>query len=373
MDPNTTLRELREALRDLGKAPSPHDWRHDDPAAVTSGQLLTAAHEVAEHGQALVDWLDRGGFLPNDWTPFKVANTDAEPETFDAAGRAALLRDDLTDLNRAEADWQITAALQAAYDCGTDDRSPTQGERDLQADYDRQREELVDFSKSLGDCNTDRCRMAIETNKANRERDAAVKARDAALSMARDQEHQASRRIDALQRDLDHTREELEEAHEAAGRLTASMLAAKTDLDGARRYYAAKEAELTTERDQLRDDLAATLSTLEGRVEEEMTLPADRHQRDAWALLAREAASIARYTTPAHGLDGTARSVKVAADLHIRDTHREPVTELAAMLAVGASRYASRRRDPDAAQRTADHLDRLADRIAGATSPEETT
>lgn len=59
MDPNQTLHDLRTALV---------DYR----AATTIGASDAAdrlADRLAEHIQALDDWLSAGGFLPNAWTP----------------------------------------------------------------------------------------------------------------------------------------------------------------------------------------------------------------------------------------------------------------------------------------------------------------
>jgi hypothetical protein len=55
MDPNQTLHDLRSALAEYRVATSVS--AADD-----------AAERLAEHIQALDDWLSTGGFLPTDWS-----------------------------------------------------------------------------------------------------------------------------------------------------------------------------------------------------------------------------------------------------------------------------------------------------------------
>lgn len=62
MDPNATLAELRTLVRAILTAPESD--ASDD------------ADSMAEHFQALDQWLSRGGFRPADWTT-------AEPTTVD--------------------------------------------------------------------------------------------------------------------------------------------------------------------------------------------------------------------------------------------------------------------------------------------------
>jgi hypothetical protein len=54
MDPNEALRRIRAAIADLQSAES-------------SSAVSVAADELAEHTQALDEWMSRGGFLPTAW------------------------------------------------------------------------------------------------------------------------------------------------------------------------------------------------------------------------------------------------------------------------------------------------------------------
>lgn len=54
MDPNETLRLLREAITGLF-------------AVDTDNASYDPAVEIAERFQALDEWLSKGGFLPTDW------------------------------------------------------------------------------------------------------------------------------------------------------------------------------------------------------------------------------------------------------------------------------------------------------------------
>ena len=57
MDPNASLEAMRDALGAMTQAQQDNDSLSYDEAAYT----------VAEHAQALDDWLTRGGFLPEAW------------------------------------------------------------------------------------------------------------------------------------------------------------------------------------------------------------------------------------------------------------------------------------------------------------------
>lgn len=55
-DPNWTLIEARNAVG---------DYRN----AVTVSEVERAAQKLADHFEALDEWLTKGGFLPADWLP----------------------------------------------------------------------------------------------------------------------------------------------------------------------------------------------------------------------------------------------------------------------------------------------------------------
>jgi hypothetical protein len=55
MDPNETLRQIREAIADAWAAPFDEQFTH----------LV----DVVELFQDLDAWLSRGGFKPSDWSP----------------------------------------------------------------------------------------------------------------------------------------------------------------------------------------------------------------------------------------------------------------------------------------------------------------
>lgn len=59
MDPNATLRELREATE---------AWRREDELAEDGERMLNIAAGVVELTAALDTWLSNGGFLPADWS-----------------------------------------------------------------------------------------------------------------------------------------------------------------------------------------------------------------------------------------------------------------------------------------------------------------
>lgn len=58
MDPNTTLRELRDAIVQLGRLNTP-----DAPDAV-----YHSTNAVIERWSALDTWISNGGFFPSAWT-----------------------------------------------------------------------------------------------------------------------------------------------------------------------------------------------------------------------------------------------------------------------------------------------------------------
>lgn len=58
MDPNDTLLELRNKLADRRLDLDINNMYH-----------AWFVETIAEHFQALDDWLSNGGFLPNDWKP----------------------------------------------------------------------------------------------------------------------------------------------------------------------------------------------------------------------------------------------------------------------------------------------------------------
>ena len=60
MDPNVTLAELRQALKDADHG---GDWETTEVPT-----MYVAALEVAaERAQALDEWLSNGGFMPEAW------------------------------------------------------------------------------------------------------------------------------------------------------------------------------------------------------------------------------------------------------------------------------------------------------------------
>ena len=58
MDPDEALRQLREALKELG--------RYDD-----TGVAPNDLDDAVSAFDALDKWLSGGGFPPHDWRPFK--------------------------------------------------------------------------------------------------------------------------------------------------------------------------------------------------------------------------------------------------------------------------------------------------------------
>lgn len=54
MDPNETLRRIRDLAEKINAKPAVH-------------YLAAYAEELAEHVEALDGWLSKGGFLPRGW------------------------------------------------------------------------------------------------------------------------------------------------------------------------------------------------------------------------------------------------------------------------------------------------------------------
>lgn len=89
MDPNACLARLRLALIEAGPG------LDDRENYASPGSVQDAAFDAADAAADLVEWLDRGGFLPAAWTP--TAAPTSEPASL------ARLRHALADLDRADA------------------------------------------------------------------------------------------------------------------------------------------------------------------------------------------------------------------------------------------------------------------------------
>jgi acyl-CoA reductase-like NAD-dependent aldehyde dehydrogenase len=68
MDPNETLRVLREAVA----------YWQDMPSNASDAWRREVADAMAEHAEALDAWLTRGGFLPDAWRRNDEGLTGAE-------------------------------------------------------------------------------------------------------------------------------------------------------------------------------------------------------------------------------------------------------------------------------------------------------
>ncbi|CAB4131449.1 hypothetical protein UFOVP276_204 [uncultured Caudovirales phage] len=66
MDPNETLNQLRESVK---------DW-YANTLPVNSVEAIAELGRVIELVQAMDDWLSKGGFLPNDWGLSAFMNRD---------------------------------------------------------------------------------------------------------------------------------------------------------------------------------------------------------------------------------------------------------------------------------------------------------
>lgn len=66
MDPNAVLAALRAAIREFEECA---DGIAGDPEH-------EAASEVADKAASLIEWLDKGGFLPRDWRSAAQATVD---------------------------------------------------------------------------------------------------------------------------------------------------------------------------------------------------------------------------------------------------------------------------------------------------------
>lgn len=58
MDPNAALTALRALLA---------EYQRRDAAGETSYDMAEHLDSIAQQTAALVEWIDRGGFLPADW------------------------------------------------------------------------------------------------------------------------------------------------------------------------------------------------------------------------------------------------------------------------------------------------------------------
>lgn len=56
MDPNTALEEMRKCAANIIRSVDAHGVPSDEDA-----------ERLAEHVQALDEWLSKGGFLPREW------------------------------------------------------------------------------------------------------------------------------------------------------------------------------------------------------------------------------------------------------------------------------------------------------------------
>jgi hypothetical protein len=73
MDPNATLKEMLDITRTLLTA---HDLAAHDLSLTTAWSLA-----LAEHVEALDNWLRAGGFLPRRWAPTALSLTLSTPTT----------------------------------------------------------------------------------------------------------------------------------------------------------------------------------------------------------------------------------------------------------------------------------------------------
>lgn len=65
MDPNETLKMLRELVAQYITAKHITDWDTDDDTRVA--QQMARADDIVERVEALDGWLSQGGFLPSGW------------------------------------------------------------------------------------------------------------------------------------------------------------------------------------------------------------------------------------------------------------------------------------------------------------------
>lgn len=60
MDPNVTLKEIRDLVRDVDNAV-------DGKVRMSTQGLADAAEEIADKFRELDEWVSKGGFLPKAW------------------------------------------------------------------------------------------------------------------------------------------------------------------------------------------------------------------------------------------------------------------------------------------------------------------
>ena len=65
MDPNETLRKIREAARDVRLALD--SYANDTDPLTRAFALAASSDSLADATEALDEWLSKGGFLPSAW------------------------------------------------------------------------------------------------------------------------------------------------------------------------------------------------------------------------------------------------------------------------------------------------------------------
>ena len=317
--PNELLSQLRNYIAQSDLEPSNHG-----PSPTATYARRAAAVRASE----LIAHLDAGGRLPDAWTPFAAPRTGCDDYQERHAPTENPFRAELRE-TESNANQHI-----AAVEHERNQLRAALAESD--AENERQHDRANNAEHEI-----EQLRAAIEQHKidlrnAHEVRRCAEIDRDAGL-VERDQ-----LRADLADtaRDAVNAREELRAAH----RTNVALRDRNADYE--RQLAAAHRAP---------------------------SIASDLVERAALAELAEQAAEIA---DDADTNGGTARDVRAAADWRVRNaiqradsTGSSSRDTLAALLAVGASRYSSRRKDDDLAHRTATHLRTLADQLRTTQAP----
>ena len=78
MDPNQTLKNLRSLVEAVNAELD--DSENLGPSRLASTDLVCCAHELAQHFEALDQWITSGGFLPEAWmTDYQITSRGYPP------------------------------------------------------------------------------------------------------------------------------------------------------------------------------------------------------------------------------------------------------------------------------------------------------
>lgn len=362
---------------------------------ITDAEQSYDAHHAAALASLLIAHLDAGGPLPDAWTPFHTPSADHERKVAQIEHVAAVRGDDslywqeqarearadlaaaLQTIEQAAANTQTTAELEAwakvdpaaARNWAFWHHAQITSEPDPRSVAGQTADAIKTWRDLPQDSYNDTDHLIVVTTG-----DYLANAAQALLDCQPDERQpthlEMEQTIQRLRRDRDRAEQQRQRDADTIDRLTHDLARAASDTEHlklCRNADAQKIDRLTAELAQAREH---------GRQMMNQRDTADpRQQRQpiatdaAYALVARAAAHLCDNATDAFGGNGDAREIRSYTDHVLRDRQHatsagQARTELAAMLAVGASKYGSNRKSADLAERTAAHLRTLADHLS---------